>query len=80
MPGKLDIILCSLLVLIKIKAYPQFQPESKNMGKHRRAHIMQAAKKSAFPMTNKKGKVETGVNLYPFFFFSFFLLFNLPIG
>lgn len=67
MPGKSDVILCSL-VLIKIKAYPQLQPEDKNTGKHTRADIMQAGKKkSAFPMTNKKGKTEPGINLYPFF-------------
>lgn len=65
--GKSDVILCSL-VLMKIKAYPQFQAENKNMSKRARVHIMQAGekKKSAFPMTNKKVKTGPEINLYPF--------------
>lgn len=39
MPGKSDVNLRSL-VLIKIKAYPRFQPENKNRGKHTKEHIM----------------------------------------
>lgn len=61
MPGKSDVILCSL-VLIKIKAYPQFQAENKNMGKHTRAHIMQAGEKnhsSQWPIKNEKENQES---------------------
>lgn len=75
MPGKSDVILCSL-VLMKIKAYPQFQAENKNMSKHAKAHVMQAEKKkSASPMTNKKVKTGPEINLDPFSLF-----FNLPAG
>lgn len=70
MPGKSDVILCSLensrelcsLVLIKIKAYPQFQPENKNTGKHTRAYIMHAGEKnqpSQWPIKKEKQNQES---------------------